>query len=444
MTNKQSGLKREIGLFAALATVMGTVIGGGVFFKTATVVSATHSAGLTLLVWVLGGLLTLMAGLTVTELAAALPVTGGAVKYIDYTYGELPAFLLGWAQMIVYFPANIAALSIIFGTQWVALFNWSTSLIVPVAIVTAMSITGLNFLGAQVGARVQSLALIFKLIPIALIVFVGLFTPAHTHVAWLSLTAPAQTSFGGALSAGLVATMFAYDGWLGVGAIAGEMKNPKRDLPLAIGGGLALIMLIYLLVNLVFVRTLPIGALAGNLNAASDTALHLFGDVGGHLVTIGILISVYGAINGYTLTGMRVPFAMAEADSLPFSHLFKRLSPHTMVPYFAGGVQFIVALIMILLGSFDILTDMLVFVMWGFSVLLFVAVFILRRREPQLVRPYRVPGYPFVPALAILGGVFILVDTIMTQPGLALTGTGLTALGVPIFLWHARRNKGLR
>lgn len=160
--------------------------------------------------------------------------------------------------------------------------------------------------------------------------------------------------------------MFAYDGWLGVGAIAGEMKNPKRDLPLAIGGGLIAITLIYVLINLVFVRTLPISALSGNLNAAADAALRIFGDLGGKLVTIGILISVYGAINGYTMTGMRVPFAMAEEDALPFSHLFKRLSPHTSVPYFAGAVQFGIALIMMLLGSFDLLTDMLVFVMWGF------------------------------------------------------------------------------
>lgn len=441
MEQKQSHLKKEIGLFAAIATVMGTVIGGGVFFKVATVVAATQSASLTLLVWVLGGLLTLAAGLTVTELAAAIPVTGGAVKYIEYTYGKLPAFLLGWAQMIVYFPANIAALSIIFGTQWVALLHWSNSAILPVAIVAGASITGLNFLGARVGARVQSVSLIFKLIPIALIVVVGLLAPAHVNFAWTALTSTHQTSFLSALSAGLVATMFAYDGWLGVGAIAGEMKNPKRDLPLAIGGGLIAITLIYVLINLVFVRTLPISALSGNLNAAADAALRIFGDLGGKLVTIGILISVYGAINGYTMTGMRVPFAMAEEDALPFSHLFKRLSPHTSVPYFAGAVQFGIALIMMLLGSFDLLTDMLVFVMWGFSVLLFIAVFILRKREPELMRPYRVPGYPIIPAIALIGGIFILVVTLMTQPLLAIIGIVLTALGVPVYLYHTKHQR---
>ncbi|WP_057895176.1 APC family permease [Lacticaseibacillus brantae] len=436
---EQQHLKKEIGLFAALATVMGTVIGGGVFFKVATVVQATQSASLTLLVWLLGGLLTLAAGLTVTELAAAIPKTGGAVKYIEYTYGKLPAFLLGWAQMIVYFPANIAALSIIFGTQWVALLHWSNSAIVPVAIVAGASITGLNFLGAKVGARVQSLGLIFKLIPIALIMVVGLFAPAHVTFAWTALISPQQTSFWSAFSAGLVATMFAYDGWLGVGAIAGEMKNPKRDLPLAIGGGLLAITIIYVLINLVFVRTLPIADLAGNLNAAADASMKIFCDLGGKLVTVGILISVYGAINGYTMTGMRVPFAMAEEDALPFSHLFKRLSPHTSVPYFAGSVQFLIALIMMLLGSFDLLTDMLVFVMWGFSVALFVAVFILRRREPDMDRPYRVPGYPIVPAIAMIGGVFILVVTAITQPLLAVIGIVLTAIGVPVYLWNERR-----
>lgn len=432
MQQENDGLKKEVGTFTALATVMGTVIGGGVFFKVASVVSATQSAGITLIAWVLGGLLTICAGLTSAELAAALPLTGGAVKYLDYTYGKLPAYLFGWAQSLIYFPANIAALSIVFGTQIVALLHLRDSVQLPVAILAGLSITLINFLGTKAAGRLQSMALIFKLIPIAIIVLVGLFAPSSTNLDLLP-TASAHTSLFSAFSSGLLATMFAYDGWLGVGAIAGEMKHPEKDLPRAIGWGLAFITIIYTLINLVFLKTLPISHLAGNLNAASESAIKLFGVMGGKLVTIGILISVYGAINGYTMTGMRVPLSMAEEQTLPFSGFIRKVSKHTAAPFGAGILQFAIALLMMFLGNFDLLTDMIVFVMWIFSLLIFIAVFILRKREPDLKRPYRVPGYPVIPIIAIVGGLFILITTIVTQFELAMIGMIVTLLGVPVY-----------
>lgn len=432
MQQENDGLKKEVGTFTALATVMGTVIGGGVFFKVASVVSATQSAGITLIAWVLGGLLTICAGLTSAELAAALPLTGGAVKYLEYTYGKLPAYLFGWAQSLIYFPANIAALSIVFGTQIVALLHLRDSVQLPVAILAGLSITLINFLGTKAAGRLQSTALIFKLIPIAIIVLVGLFAPSSTNLDLLP-TASAHTSLFSAFSSGLLATMFAYDGWLGVGAIAGEMKHPEKDLPRAIGWGLAFITIIYTLINLVFLKTLPISHLAGNLNAASESAIKLFGVMGGKLVTIGILISVYGAINGYTMTGMRVPLSMAEEQTLPFSGFIRKVSKHTAAPFGAGILQFAIALLMMFLGNFDLLTDMIVFVMWIFSLLIFIAVFILRKREPDLKRPYRVPGYPVIPIIAIVGGLFILITTIVTQFELAMIGMIVTLLGVPVY-----------
>jgi len=432
-------LRREIGTFTALATVMGTVIGGGVFFKTASVVAANHSANMTLVAWLLGGILTICAGLTSAELAAAIPRTGGAMRYLEYAYGKPVGFLMGWAQMLVYYPANIAALSIIFGVQFVNLFHLDNAWKLPIAIICGLSITGLNFLGARVGGRVQSIALIFKLIPIAVIVIFGLFAPAHTTIQFWPITTGDHIGFGGAFASSLLATMFAYDGWINIGNIAGEMKHPERDLPRAIVLGLALITVVYTLINLVFLRTLPIDLIAGNQNAAADAAMKLFGQFGGKLVTIGILISVYGAINGYTMTGMRVPYALATEDSLPLSKYFSRLSRRTYVPYFAGVVQFGIALLMMLMGSFDILTDMLVFVMWLFNCLIFIAIFVLRKREPELVRPYKVPGFPLVPLIALVGGIFIVVTTLVTETGLAATGLALTLVGLPIYFIHQRR-----
>ncbi|MEI5995043.1 amino acid permease [Enterococcus sp. 4G2_DIV0659] len=364
-------LKREISLVGAFSTVMGTVIGAGVFFKTASVTSSAQSPSLTIFAWILGGILTICAGLTSAELATAIPKTGGAMKYIEYTYGKLPGFLLGWAQSVIYFPANIAALSIIFGTQFIHLFHLSNELILPIALGTGFSVTIINLLGTKMASNIQSLTLIIKMIPIALIVLVGLFMPANTEVSLLPIEAGEKSNFIQALSGALVATMFAYDGWLGVGTVAGEMKRPEKDLPKAIFFGLTFVTIVYTLINLVFLKTLPIEALSGNLNGASEASTRIFGSIGGKLVTIGILISVYGALNGYTMTGIRVPYALALEGMIPFSKQFQVLSKKFVVPYIAASFQFCIAASMMFLGSFDLLTDMLVFVMWLFSILLF-------------------------------------------------------------------------
>ncbi|WP_430611416.1 APC family permease [Enterococcus sp. DIV0876] len=434
----KSQLKKEISFFGALSTVMGTVIGAGVFFKAAAVVQQTQSTGLTLLVWLLAGFLTICGGLTVAELATAIPETGGPIRYIEKIYGKLPSFLLGWAQSIIYFPANVAALSIIFATQCINLFHLSSHYLIPLSILTALSVTCINLLGTKAAASVQSFTLAIKLIPIALIIVAGLVLPGQVEVSLVDFSSNNQQSVLAGISSALLATLFAYDGWLGVGNVAGEMKQPERDLPKAIIFGLSFVTLVYVLINVAFLKTLPIDQIAGNLNSASETALALFGAFGGKLVTIGILISVYGALNGYTMTGLRVPYAMALANEIPFSQTFAKLSKRTSAPYAAAILQVSIACIMIFLGTFDLLTDMLVFVMWVFSVLLFIGVMILRKRNPHMHRPYRVPLYPVTPLIALLGGCFILVMTLITTPGLALIGMGVTALGIPVYYAKAK------
>ena len=436
----ENKLKKDISLFGAFSTVMGTVIGAGVFFKVASVTTAAGSPGITLLAWLLGGILTICAGLTSAELATAIPKTGGAVKYIEYTYGKFWGFLLGWAQMIIYFPANIAALSIIFSTQLINLLGLEAKYLVPIAIIAGLSVTGINLLGAKTASHFQSISLLLKLVPITLIILVGLFRESHETVSLLG-TSASQDNFLGHLSVALFATLFAYDGWLGVGAIAGEMKHPEKDLPKAITSGLLFITAVYLLINFVFLKTLPFDQISGNLNAASDASKILFGQIGGKIVTIGILLSVYGALNGYTMAGIRVPYALAKDDLMIGSSKLKKLSRMTKVPYVAAIIQIFIAIIMMFLGSFDLLTDMLVFVIWLFSVMIFFAVFILRKREPELKRPYKVPFYPIIPIIAILGGLFILVTTLVTQPRLAFTGIFITLLGIPIYLIKQRTKK---
>ncbi|MCO7027321.1 amino acid permease [Tetragenococcus halophilus] len=414
---------------------MGTVIGAGVFFKAAAVVSHTQSAGLTLFAWLFAGFLTICGGLTVAELATAIPKTGGPIRYIEVTYGKMPSFLLGWAQTIIYFPANIAALSIIFATQFIHLFQLNEHILIPLAMITAVSVTGINLLGTKIAANVQSAALFIKLLPILVIVVAGIILPGQVEVGVADLSIGGDSSWASGFSAALLATLFAYDGWLNVGNIAGEMKQPEKDLPKAIILGLGSVAVVYWIINFVYLKTLPADQIAGNLNASSEVANQLFGNMGGKIVTIGILISVYGALNGYTMTGIRVPFALSLNDEFPFSKYLKKVSKKTKVPFVAALVQLVIACIMMTLGTFDLLTDMLIFVMWSFSMLLFLAVFILRKKAPEMPRPYKVPLYPVVPLIAMIGGGFILMMTLITTPGLALTGIGVTAIGVPVYYY---------
>lgn len=436
-------LKKDIGFFPALSTVMGTVIGAGVFFKAASVYAVTGTASLGMLAWFLGGVITICAGLTGAELAAAIPKTGGMMAYINHTYGDFASFLLGWAQTIIYFPANIAALAIIFGTQFTNLFNIDSKYLIIISIIAAVSITLINFLGAKASGSFQSITLICKLLPLALIIIFGILHKGDVQFSLFPVVAGPDKNFIQALGSGLLATMFAYDGWLHVGNIAGEMKNPKKDLPRAISIGLLMIMVVYLLINIAFLMALPVSMIAGNSNAASDVATVLFGGMGGKFVTIGILISVYGTINGYTMTGMRIPYAMALENKLPFSNLLKKLSPNTKIPYNSGILILVISIIMMFSGSFDLLTDMLVFVIWIFYTMTFAAVFILRKREPELERPYKVPLYPFIPIVALIGGTFIVINTLFTQTNLALIGILLTALGIPIYFYLKKKNSGL-
>ena len=438
-SENQSHLNRTMTLLPAIATVVGTVIGIGVFFKASDVATATGSTSMSLFVWLLGGLITLAAGLTGAELAAALPQTGGMLVYIERAYGKLPSYLLGWTQVIVYFPASIAAKGIIFGTQIVNLFHLGTNWLVPIGALGVLSVTGINFLGSKVAGQFQAATMIIKMIPLILIIIFGFMQPGGVHVALFPVAVGAHTQgFIPALGAGLLATMYAYDGWIHIGNIAGEMKNPSRDLPRAITGGLVGIMIIYILVNFAFLHSLPINAIAGNPNVPMDAAKVIFGNFGSKLITIGILVSIYGTLNGYAMTGMRLPYMMGAENELPFSKYLVKLN-RFQIPYVAGLFQMVLSIALMFIGGFDALTDMLVFVIWFFYVLVFTAVIKLRKTEPDLPRPYKVPLYPILPWIAIIGGVFIIVMTLIEQFQLAIIGIILTVIGLPIYLYRHKK-----
>lgn len=433
-------MKRQISFEQALATVIGSVIGAGVFFKIGTITAQTGSSSTTIFVWILAGIISIASGLTISEIAASLKING-AIKYLDYTYGRIWGFLFGWAQMIVYFPAQIGALSSIFGVQFVSLFGINAKYANLIAIFLVLFLLAINLIGTKFSSKMQSVITILKVIPIVLIIIWGFFNQNKIAAPIFPLTVGNNISFPNAISQGLLSALFAFEGWIVVTNLANEVKNPEKDLSRAIILGLSAITLIYVLINYTFLTVLPIHDLVNNNNAAFEASMKLFGQFGGKLVTIGILISVYGAVNAFMLTGMRTPYILAQDNLLPFSNKIGKANIHTGVPVMGALIVDAIAIVMILLGNFTVLTDMLVFVMWTFNTMLAIAVIILRKREPELRRPFKVPWYPIIPIISILGGIFIVVSTIINQFILSIIGIGLTLLGLPIYFYMQKKNK---
>jgi APA family basic amino acid/polyamine antiporter len=433
-------VKRQISFGQALATVIGSVIGAGVFFKIGTITAQTGSSSTTIFVWILAGIISIASGLTISEIAASLKING-AIKYLDYTYGRVWGFLFGWAQMIVYFPAQIGALSSIFGVQFVSLFGINAKYANLIAIFLVLFLLAINLIGTKFSSKMQSVITILKVIPIVLIIIWGFFNQNKIAAPIFPLTVGNNISFPNAISQGLLSALFAFEGWIVVTNLANEVKNPEKDLSRAIILGLSAITLIYVLINYTFLTVLPIHDLVNNNNAAFEASMKLFGQFGGKLVTIGILISVYGAVNAFMLTGMRTPYILAQDNLLPFSNKIGKANIHTGVPVMGALIVDAIAIVMILLGNFTVLTDMLVFVMWTFNTMLAIAVIILRKREPELRRPFKVPWYPIIPIISILGGIFIVVSTIINQFILSIIGIGLTLLGLPIYFYMQKQNK---
>lgn len=428
-------LKKEIGFFGAFSTVVGVVIGSGVFFKAAVIYKTTGSVSLGLLAWVLAGIISICAGLTTAELAASMPETGGMIVWVERAYGKTVSYLLGWAQAVIYYPASIAAAAAIFATQFLNLFQIDKKYSIFIGACAATTVTGLNLLGSKASGRIQTIATICKLIPIISIIIFGLLQPNPiTIMLFPSSTSntTVESSALAALGAAMLAAMYGYDGWSNVGTIAGEMKNPKKDLPRAILYGLLVITTIYLLINVAYLLTMPMEQIAGNGNVPNDVATKLFGPNGGKIITIGIMISVYGTMNGFTMTAIRVPYAMAMKNQIPFKRFWTKLNRFS-IPYCSAFVTLILTIGMMFTGEFDTLTDFLLFTIWIFFIATFFAIFVLRKKEPNMPRPYKVPLYPIIPWISIIGGTYIVIAALITQFTLAISGVLLTLLGLVFY-----------
>lgn len=433
-------MKRQLNFFAALATVMGTMIGGGAFFKIANVSALTHNAWLSILVWPLAGFITLMAGLSIAELASVFPEDGGPVRYLQEIYGSKVSFLFGWSLIIVYYPANIAALSIVFATQLKEIPSCQNLSTTVIALIVMLTVLLINWIGSKLSGQVQKITLVIKLLPIVAIIGFALFYHGPNQLA--SAPAPHFNSASSAMAFGqaLLAVLFAYDGWLSIGNLASEIKNPAKTLAKAIIWGLLGVTIFYTMLNWSYVRVIPWNKVIGNQSTAILTAQRLFGQLGGTVIAAGILVSVFGAINGHLLLGSRMPYVLGKEKRLPAANFFGKLNVKTIVPTNSMLFECGIATIMIFSGTFDSLTNMLVYVSWIFSILLFTGVLILRQRQPELERPYHIPWYPLPPILAIFGALFIVITTTLTQPLLCLIGILLTLSGWPVYLYVQKKN----
>lgn len=432
-------LKKTLGLSAALSTVIGAVIGSGVFFKPQAIYTATGGApGLGMIGWIVAGIITIAAGLTVAELAAVIPETGGMMIYIKKIYGEKIGFLSGWVQSVLFFPGIISALAVVFADQFVVISGMA-SLKIPVAILVILLLSYLNTLGTKSGGAIQNISTIAKVFVLVALIGLGFMLGEGKNPILTPMVGEGVSPVS-AFGQILLAIFFAFDGWINVTALAGEMKNPGRDLPRAIIGGLFAVAAIYLVINLSYLWVLPAHELGQSVSPASAVATKVLGPIGGTVIGIGIMISVFGACNAYIFTGSRVLYALAQTGHLPKGDALTKINGNN-VPGNALFAMGMLSCVYALSGQFNLLTDFAVFAIWIFIVLSFFGVMKLRKEQPNLERSYKVPMYPVVPILAILSGLFVLVNQLFTSTMLALGGIVILLLGLPVYAYASRTHK---
>ena len=431
--------KKSLGFLQGLAIVVGMIIGSGIFLKPSVVLNDAGSPVMALVAWILGGVVTLCSALSIAEIASNIPRAGGLYTYLEELYGEKVGFLLGWVQSVISYPASVAAQAIAFATYsayFIPMGEWQQRFL---AFGVLAFVLLMNILSTRCGGVIQVVATVGKLIPIVAILGFGLFSGIAPGASGLSTALIGEG--GGGIGAAILGTLWAYDGWIGVTNMAAEMHNPKKNLPRVIFIGIVFVIIVYALFNIVLFNALPGEQLALSGTPGADAAVALFGEGGAAFLTVGIMISVFGSLNGYLMTAARVPQAMAEKRQLPLSGILAKLHPKFGTPTNALIMQAILAVVYILSGSFNFLTDLLIFVLWIFFTLGVIGVLILRKRGMSDKANYRVPLYPVTPIIGIAGSAFILGSTMIDSPGLSLLGIAVTLLGIPVYFILKKRNR---
>lgn len=439
-------LVRGLDLGATTALVVGTIIGTGVFLKTARMTQEAGTPALVLLAWVAAGLLSLAGALSYAELGAMLPAAGGEYVYLRAAYGDLPAFLYGWMRLTIGSAGSIASFGAAFATFLSVLIRLETAWVrQAVAVGVILLFTAVNCLRVSVGGRVQFILTIAKILAIGAI-GLGVFF-FDRSATWENFRAPAGVAHWcgfSAFGAAMLAALWAFDGWNNMPMVAGEVRDPGRNIPRGLILGMAVVLLVYGLVNAAYFYALPAAEIASSSSTmhatappvAAKAARAFLPAFGAQLVAVAALLSTVGVLNGSILTGARIPYAMAR-DGLFFAR-FADLCERSAVPIPAILLQGIWASLLALSATFDQLTDCVVFAGMIFYASTTAAVFVLRRKRPDLPRPYKTLGYPVVPILFIVVAVWLLVNTVQNSPRETAAGLGLIALGLPVYFWQRR------
>ncbi|KRM30488.1 amino acid transporter [Agrilactobacillus composti DSM 18527 = JCM 14202] len=436
-------LKRDLGLWSALALVIGTIIGSGIFFKQASVLDAAGGTTMALGAWLLGGIITLTSGLSIAEIGSQMPETGGLYHYMENMYNKFWGFLSGWMQIIVYGPSMIASLALYLGVLVTDFFGIGNKWLVPVGLIAIAFIGLINFLSNRFGASIAIIITLCKLVPITMIIVFGLFFGNGNAFGQSvqHITSQAGSGFGVAV----LATLFAYDGWVLVANMGGEIKNPKKMLPKAIGLGILLVSVIYLLVTFGIYRVMPAAEIHRlGQNATPAFAKLAFGGLGGKILNIGIIISILGCMNGKIMTFPRIMWKMADNKELPFSDKLAYINKKTLSPIYAIVTVLGIAMLLVLFANPDRLSDLCITTVYIFYVMAFVGLFKLRRREQTTAQidkqSFRVPFYPLTPIIAILGAGFVIFSEVINDPMGILFSIIIVASGIPIYYYFKKKH----
>jgi basic amino acid/polyamine antiporter, APA family len=454
-------LVRQLSLFDSSMIMMGIVIGSGIFVTTGIMAQSIPSVPLLLLAWIVGGLLTLAGALTYAELGAAMPQAGGQYVYLREAYGSLFGFLFGWILFLVYMTGGIAGLAAAFSEYFGIFFpSLSTNVTIfsktlkifdvtftytvsagqLVAMAVIILLSAVNFVGLLLGKIIQNVFTVIKIGTLISFILFG-FTIGKTTPIDFSVN-PVGISFSQlfvGFGIALIAVFWAFDGWNNINFVAGEIKNPKRNLPLALIFGTLGITIMYVLINIVYLFALPLNQLTGEVKIAEKASSILFGDFTTTIISVAVIISIFGSINGSILAGPRVYYAMAK-DGMFFKKV-ARVHPKFKVPGFAILVQAIWSCFLVLSGNFEQLITYTMFISFVFWIAATASVFKLRKKYPNHPRPYKTWGYPVVPIIFIVATSGILFNTLIEKPLESLAGVAITLIGIPVYYFWKKKMK---
>ncbi|HEX5487776.1 MAG TPA: amino acid permease [Rhodanobacteraceae bacterium] len=425
-------LPRKLGLVTGMAVVVGVIIGSGIFRVPSGIAADTGNLTGIALVWILGGIVALFGALSIAELAAMYPAAGGPYVYLREAYGKPLAFLFGWMWLLTT-PISWAAQSLMFAEYLGFFMPIPVPMQHVIAAVLIVLVAAANVRSVKLGAAIQNLSAGAKVLAIVGLSAAIFFLAPGGAANPLNAEPMGMAKWSG-IGIGLIAVLWAYDGWQNLTTLSGEVKNPQRNLPLALIGGVLVVIVVYMLINAAYLRALSVPQLAASKSVATDAATVVLGRAGVSLIGALVMLSVFGTLNGSILSSPRVFFAMAE-DGLFFRTVGK-VHPKYETPYVAIGFIVVIAVIYVLLRDFMQLAEGYVLGVWPFLALCVIGIFILRRTRPDFPRQYRTLGYPVVPALFVLATFVVVANALYAQFWSTIASVLITLAGVPLyFLW---------